>query len=205
MEKKKEPPASPYLYALNETVFTTMTLIYLACLKNKKSFDETWQVIAQTFNLHYLDLKKLKEALRYESNFFVKLSKKFVKKFCIPPDLKDLLCEVRVLYFFFLMRMPRKYARMWAIFYALLHPIVLNYPLFLVLTLITGSIAVTKAKTIYTEENLEKAFERLKTTGILRDVKVTWEEIKEEFIKEEKEYPLLLKPKKEKSIKYLLM
>jgi len=205
MKEKKETPASPYLYALYETVFTTMTLIYLSCLKNKKSFDDTWQIIAQTFDLHYLDLKNLKKALKYESDFFIKLSKKFVKKFCIPSDLKDLLCEVRVLYFFFLMRMPKHYARMWAIFYALLHPAVLNYPLFLVLNLLAGSVAVTKAKVIYTEENLKKAFDRLKTTGILRDVKITWEEIKEEFVKKEKKSSLLLKPKKTKSTKYLLM
>jgi len=80
-EKNKKAPGSPYFYALNETIYTCMTLIYLAFLNNKKTFDEIWQTIAENFGLSVIDLKNFKSTLESESKFFRKFSKKILKKY----------------------------------------------------------------------------------------------------------------------------
>jgi len=114
-----------------------------------------------------------------------------------------------VLYLFYLTKFPKKIARMWAVFYVLLNDVATQYPLFLVLTLTAHAIALLKDKTSYPMEKLKEAFHKLKTTGILRNTQISWEEIEKSYLIEERTNNLNLilktqKPKKDRS-KIILM
>jgi hypothetical protein len=173
-----------FLYAFHDVIYTTMTLMFIEHVKNKKTFEEVWQTIMREFNINLVDFKNLKEVLKAEATFFRKLKMKYAKMF-IPPDLRDLACEVRVLYLYFLLKFPKEMAKMWATLYGLIHPICLQNPLPIALLVLTDALAIRKLQRFYTRDNLERAFERLKTKGILRGEKMTFDELLSNFAIEE--------------------
>jgi hypothetical protein len=103
----------------------------------------------------------------------------------IPPDLQSLACEIRVLYLYFLLKFPKEMAKMWATLYGLIHPIFLQNPLPIALLTLTDALCVRGVKRYFTKDCLEKAFERLKTKGILRGEKMTFDELLSNFVTEE--------------------
>jgi hypothetical protein len=173
-----------FLYAFHDVIYTTMTLMFIEHVKNKKTFEEVWQTIMREFNINLVDFKNLKEVLKAEATFFRKLKAKYAKMF-IPPDLQDLACEVRVLYLYFLLKFPKEMAKMWATLYGLIHPIFLQNPLPIALLVLTDALAIRKLQRFYTRDKLERAFERLKTKGILRGEKMTFDELLSNFVVEE--------------------
>jgi hypothetical protein len=181
---KERKIGNHFLYAFHDVIYTTMTLMFIEHVKNKKTFEEIWQTIMREFNINLVDFKNLKEVLKAEATFFRKLKTKYAKMF-IPPDLRDLACEVRVLYLYFLLKFPKEMAKMWATLYGLIHPIFLQNPLPIALLVLTDALAIRKLQRFYTRDNLERAFERLKTKGILRGEKMTFDELLSNFAIEE--------------------
>jgi len=74
---------------------------------------------------------------------------------------------------------------MWATLYGLIHPIFLQNPLPIALLTLTDALCVRGVKRYFTKDCLEKAFERLKTKGILRGEKMTFDELLSNFVIEE--------------------
>jgi len=161
-----------------------MTLIFIEFVKNKKTFEEIWQIVLKEFGINLVDFKNLKEVLKVEAAFFRKLKTKYVKMF-IPADLQDLACEVRVLYLYFLLKFPKNMAKMWAVLYGFLQPAFLQNPLPISLLVLTDALNIRKIQRFFTKDNLEKAFQRLTTTGILRGEKMTFDELLKNFVVEE--------------------
>jgi hypothetical protein len=181
---KKQKIGNQFIYAFHDIIYTAMTLMFIEHVKNKKTFEEIGQTILREFDINLVDFKNLKEVLKAEITFFRKLKSKYAKMF-IPPDLRDLACEVRVLYLYFLLKFPKDVAKMWAILYGLVQPAFLQNPLRIVLLVLTDALAIRKIKRFFTKNNLEKAFERLKTKGILRGEKMTFNELLSHFEIEE--------------------
>jgi hypothetical protein len=173
-----------FLSVFHDVIYTTMTLMFIEHVKNKKTFEEIWQTILREFGINLADFKNLKEVLKVEATFFRKLKTKYVKMF-IPYDLQDLACEVRVLYLYFLLKFPKEMAKMWAILYGMVQPTFLQNPLPIAILTLTDALSIRKTKRIFTKDNLEKAFERLKTKGILRGEKITFDELLSNFVVEE--------------------
>jgi hypothetical protein len=182
--RKERRIGNHFLCAFHDVIYTTMTFMFIEHVKNKKTFEEVWQTIMREFNINLVDFKNLKEVLKAEATFFRKLKMKYAKMF-IPPDLRDLACEVRVLYLYFLLKFPKEMAKMWATLYGLIHPIFLQNPLPIALLVLTDALAIRKLQRFYTRDNLERAFERLKTKGILRGEKMTFDELLSNFVVEE--------------------
>jgi hypothetical protein len=173
-----------FLSAFHDVVYTAMTLTFIEHIKNKKTFEEVWQTIMREFDINLVDFKNLKEVLKAEATFFRKLKSKYAKMF-IPLSLQDLACEVRMLYLYFLLKFPKDMAKMWAVLYGLLQPAFLNNPLPVALLTMTDALCVRGVKRYFTKDRLEKAFERLKTKGILRGEKMTFNELLSHFEVEE--------------------
>jgi hypothetical protein len=172
-----------FLQVFHDVIYTTITLMFIEHVKHKRTFEEIWQKILQEFGINLVDFKNLKEVLKVEATFFRKLKAKYAKMF-ITPDLQDLACEVRVLYLYFLLKFPKEMAKMWAVLYGLIQPAFLQNPLPIALLVLTDALAVRKTKRIFTKDNLEKAFERLTTKGILRGEKMTFDELLSNFVVE---------------------
>ena len=118
---KQRKIGNQFLYAFHDVIYTTMTLMFIEHVKNKKTFEEIWQTILREFGINLVEFKNLKEVLKVESTFFRKLKSKYAKMF-IPPNLQDLACEVRVLYLYFLLKFPKDMAKMWAVLYGIIQP-----------------------------------------------------------------------------------
>ncbi|ALG96919.1 hypothetical protein [Hydrogenobaculum phage 1] len=181
---KKWKIGNQFLHAFHDVVYTAITLIFIEHVKNKRTFEEVWQTIMREFDINIVDFKDLKEVLKAEATFFRKLKTKYAKMF-IPPSLQDLACEVRMLYLYLLLKFPKEKARMWAVLYGLVQPAFLNNPLPVALLTLTDALCIRGVKRYFTKENLEKAFERLKTKGILRGEKMTFNELLSHFEVEE--------------------
>ncbi|MCI4463945.1 MAG: hypothetical protein JHC30_07255, partial [Caldisericum sp.] len=164
---KKWKLGNQFLSAFHDVVYTAITLTFIEHTKNKKTFEEVWQTIMREFDINLVDFKNLKEVLKAEATFFRKLKSKYAKMF-IPPSLQDLACEVRVLYLYFLLKFPKEMARRWAVLYGLLQPGFLGNPLPVALLTLTDAICVRGVKRYFTQDRLEKAYERLRNKGILR-------------------------------------
>jgi hypothetical protein len=181
---KQRKLGNQFLYAFHDVIYATMTLMFIEHVKNKKTFKEIWQTILREFGINLVDFKNLKEVLKVEATFFRKLKTKYAKMF-IPSDLQDLACEVRILYLYFLLKFPKEMAKMWAVLYGIIQPTFLQNPLPIALLVLTDALAIKKTKRFFTKDNLEKAFERLKTKGILRGEKMTFNELLSYFEVEE--------------------
>jgi hypothetical protein len=173
-----------FLQAFHDVLYIAMTLIFIEHVKQKRTFEEVWQTVMREFDINLVDFKNLKEVLKSEATFFRKLKSKYAKMF-IPPSLQDLACEVRMLYLFFLLKFPKDMARKWAILYGILQPVFSENPLPIAILVLTDAICIRGVKRYFTKEKLEKAFERLKTKGILRGEKMTFNELLSYFEVEE--------------------
>jgi hypothetical protein len=172
-----------FLNVFHDVIYATMTLMFIEHVKNKKTFEEIWQTILREFGINLVDFKNLKEVLKVEATFFRKLKAKYAKMF-IPAELQDLACEIRVLYLYFLLKFPKEMAKMWAVLYGLVQPAFLQNPLPVALLVLTDALTLRKTKRIFTKNNLERAFERLKTKSILRGEKMTFNELLSNFVVE---------------------
>ena len=181
---KQRKLGNQFLYAFHDVIYATMTLMFIEHVKHKKTFEEIWQTILREFGFNLVDFKNLKEVLKAEATFFRKLKSKYAKMF-IPPPLQDLACEIRVLYLYFLLKFPKEMAKMWAVLYGLLQPAFLQNPLPIALLVLTDALAIRKIQRFFTKDNLEKAFERLTTKGILRGEKMTFNELLSNYVVEE--------------------
>ena len=181
---KQHKIGNRFLHTFHDVIYTTMTLMFIKHVENRKTFEEIWQTIMQEFNINLVDFKDLKEVLKAEATFFKNLKRKYAKMF-IPSDLQDLACEVRVLYLYFLLKFPKEMAKMWATLYGLIHPIFLRNPLPIALLTLTDALCIRGVKRYFTKNCLEKAFERLKSKGILRGEKMTFNELLSNFVIEE--------------------
>jgi len=165
---------SPYLNSFIETNYACITLIYLAYFK-KKTFNEIWQDIIEALELPAISLQELEPSLferEFKASF--EFSERYLKKSVIPEDLVNLLCEAKVLFLFFLTKIPRELARNWAIYYVLFNEIAERYPLYLVLMLTAKAVATTKGIYFCPKPKLKQAFFRLKER-FFRNEPITWE------------------------------
>ncbi len=183
---KKWKIGNQFLHAFHDVIYTTITLTFIEHVKNKKTFEEVWQTIMQEFDIKLVDFKDLKEVLKAEATFFRKLKSKYAKMF-IPSPLQDLACEVRILYLYFLLKFPKEMARMWSILYGILQPAFLGNPLPVALLTLTDAICIRGVQRYFTQDRLEKAYERLKNKGILRGEKMTFKELLSHFEVEEED------------------
>jgi len=169
--KKKETIGSIFTNILKDVIFSLIIFKFLHDQKENKPFLETWQSIISIFEIPpEIDLKDFNKWIKPDLNFYTKLGRKYVKKLIIPKELKPVLCKTRVLYLYFLKKFPRIYARLLACYYALTQPEMKHYPLFFIICLIAEALNLKTTKLIFTEKNLEDAFQTLKMT-ILRDIK----------------------------------
>jgi len=174
--KKKQGISNHFLQTLYDVIYAAITLMFIKYVKQKHSFKEILQKIAQEFGINLVDFVILKESLKAEAAFFKKLKSKYAKTF-IPPSLQDLACEVRMLYLYFLSKFSKDTAKMWAILYGLCQPAFLHNPFPIGILVLTEAIAIRRIQRFFTRKKLEEAFERLKTKGILRGEKMTFDEL----------------------------
>jgi hypothetical protein len=179
-KQERQSYSSHFLDALQDVLYATMTALYLKYIKHKLTFSEVYTRIFDELGVQIIDFKDLKNIMRLESEFFKKLKSKYLKAF-IPPDLQNLACEVRILYLFFLLFLPKKIARFWAALYGTTQPAFKSWPMKYGILTLADALFIRKKIGIFTRENLEKALQKLTAEGILRGEKITLDELLSNF------------------------